>query len=96
MTVALKNLGPKSIRWLAAADIHSTEELRALGPVEAYRRVKRAGFKPSLNLLYAMAAGLRDEHWAKLSDEEKMRLELQADFKDDLAKLTNKPTRHAK
>ena len=34
---------------------YKQEDLRKIGAVEAYRRVKVAGFKPTLNLLYSMA-----------------------------------------
>ena len=32
-------------------------------------RVKRAGFKPTLNLLYAIEGALQDCHWQEISDE---------------------------
>ena len=37
-----------------------------MGPVVAYLRVQHRGFKPSLNLLYALAGALTGCHWTRL------------------------------
>lgn len=50
----LPNLGPKSQAMLAAAGITSLAQLRQLGAVAAYSRVRRSGAKASLNLLLAL------------------------------------------
>ena len=42
-------------------------------------KVKRAGFKPSLNLLYALEGALADCHWADLPDGRKAALLLAAE-----------------
>ena len=49
-------------------------ELSRVGPVLAYRLVKEKQPKASLNLLWALAAGLLDVDWRELTDEEKERL----------------------
>lgn len=67
----LRNLGPKSAVMLAEAGIRTVAELRLLGAVKAYRRVKA---KASLNLLWAIAAGLEDRDWRDLDEEEKASL----------------------
>ncbi len=67
----LRNLGPKSARLLAQSGVRTIAELRLLGPAKAYRRVKD---KASLNLLWAIAAGLEDRDWRDLSAEEKKSL----------------------
>lgn len=67
----LRNLGPKSARLLAEAGIRTIAELRLLGAVKAYRRVEG---KASLNLLWAIAAGLEDRDWRDLTPEEKSSL----------------------
>ena len=51
MTVKLKNLGKRSQEMLAAAGIESEAQLRAKGSAAAFLAVRRAGYKPSLNLL---------------------------------------------
>jgi hypothetical protein len=75
----IRNVGPKSAAWLRQIGIRTEEDLRNLGAVEAYRRVKLAGFKPTLNLLYSMAGAEDDCHWTQLSDERKAALVLASD-----------------
>lgn len=66
MTTGLRNIGPKSAAWLRQVGLRSREELEQAGPVEAFMRVRRAGFKPTLNLLYALEGALQDCHWQAL------------------------------
>ncbi len=61
--VKLRNIGPKSAAWLRQVGLRTREDLAAVGALEAFMRVKRAGFKPSLNLLYALEGALPDCHW---------------------------------
>jgi hypothetical protein len=75
----LKNLGPVSTRWLASVGIHRRADLIRLGPVEAFLRVKAAGHKPSLNLLWALAGAERGLRWNKLSEDERHKLLLELD-----------------
>ncbi len=75
---ALRNLGPKSAMMLAEAGIGSLDELRELGAVKAYLRVKALRPKgASLNLLWALAAGLEDRDWRDITPEEKTSLRLE-------------------
>jgi DNA transformation protein len=71
---ALRKLGPKSGRWLREAGITTIAELKRLGPVVAFRLVKQRQPKASLNLLWAMAAGLKGEDWRELTEAMKKRL----------------------
>ncbi len=64
---SLPNLGPKSSQWLRQVGIASIAELERLGPVLAYRLVKQRQPRTSLNLLWALAAGLEGEDWRKLT-----------------------------
>ena len=43
-------------------------------PVGAYMKVRRAGFKPSLNLLYALEGALLDCHWQEVPDARRQAL----------------------
>jgi DNA transformation protein and related proteins len=70
----IRNVGPKSAAWLRQVGVRTTEDLARVGPIEAFLKVKRAGFRPSLNLLYAMAGALADCHWADLPEERKQEL----------------------
>ena len=58
----LRNIGPKSAAWLRQVGLRTHQDLAAIGPLEAFMRVRRAGFKPSLNLLYAIEGALLDCH----------------------------------
>ena len=70
----LRNLGPASAAWLRDAGIMTISDLTRLGPVPAYWLLKQRQPKASLNLLWALAAGLLDRDWKELTDEEKERL----------------------
>jgi DNA transformation protein len=75
----LAGLGPKSEAWLREVGINSEEELRAIGAVAAYRRLKH--WNPrlvSLNALYALHAALNGLHWRLVDDETKARLRAEA------------------
>jgi hypothetical protein len=72
--VKIRNVGPKSAAWLRQVGVRTTEDLARIGPVEVFLKVKRAGFRPSLNLLYSMAGALADCHWADLPEEQKQAL----------------------
>jgi hypothetical protein len=74
----LRNLGSTSAAWLREAGIGTITELSRMGSVAAYRLVKSRQPKTSLNLLWALAAGLLDVDWRELSDREKERLRLEA------------------
>jgi len=68
----LRNLGPKSARMLAEAGIDSVEELARIGAVDAWRRARFVhGGRVSLNLLWALHAGLAGRDWRALTAEEK-------------------------
>ncbi|MDX1968550.1 MAG: TfoX/Sxy family protein [Planctomycetaceae bacterium] len=71
---SLPNLGPQSGQWLRDAKITTIAELERLGPVAAYRLVKHRQPTASLNLLWALAAGLRGQDWRQLSDTSKQQL----------------------
>jgi len=75
----MRNIGPKSAAWLRQVGLRTAEDLAEAGPVEAFMRVKRAGFKPSLNLLYALEGALCDCHWQEVPDERRTQLVEQAE-----------------
>ncbi|MBS0514166.1 MAG: TfoX/Sxy family protein [Proteobacteria bacterium] len=73
-TGKIRNVGPKSAAWLRQVGVRTQDDLTRLGAVEAFMKVKRAGFRPSLNLLYALEGALADCHWADLPEERKAAL----------------------
>lgn len=79
---ALRCLGPVSVKLLAEADIDTVGDLKELGPAEAYLRVSFAHPKKiSLNLLYAMHAGLIDMSWPSIT------LEMREAWKQEVEEL---------
>ena len=72
----LLNLGPKSSVWLAAAGIHTRAELERLGPIEACRRIRRAGHPVSVLLAYAIEGGLMGCHWTAIPPGFKQQLKV--------------------
>lgn len=67
----IRNVGPKSAAWLRQVGVRTAEDLFRIGPVDVFLKVKRAGFRPSLNLLYSLAGAIDDCHWTDLSTERK-------------------------
>jgi DNA transformation protein and related proteins len=70
----LLNLGPTSATWLRETGIRTISDLERLGPVAAYKLVKQRQPQASLNLLWALEAGLMGKDWRELSDADKKRL----------------------
>jgi hypothetical protein len=70
----IRNVGPKGAAWLRQVGVRTQDDLVKIGPVDAFMKVKRAGFRPSLNLLYALAGAIENRHWAELPDEHKRAL----------------------
>lgn len=64
---------------LAKASIFDRPQLENLGAIAAYLQVKESGQNVSLNLLYAIHAGLLERHWLDLSSDERLRLQLNLD-----------------
>ena len=75
----MRNLGPQMQRMLAEIDVHDDADLRKLGAVEAWHRL-RFVFERRVNLtaLYAMYGALEDKSWLAVSPEEKAQLKKSA------------------
>ncbi|MEO0343689.1 MAG: TfoX/Sxy family DNA transformation protein [Pseudomonadota bacterium] len=70
----IRNLGPSSNESYDKAGIHSEEELRRLGPDQAYFRVLQAGTRPHFVAYYAMVMGLQGRPWNDCHGPEKAQL----------------------
>jgi DNA transformation protein len=70
----LPNLGPKSQDMLAAVHIKTVAQLRKLGAVAAYARVKQQDPRASLNLLWALEGALTDLPWQVVAREHRTSL----------------------
>jgi len=75
----LLNVGPKSAAWLRQIGIRTREQLLETGALAAFVRIKRAGFRPGLNLLYALEGAIRDCHWRDVPEARRSELLAQAD-----------------
>jgi DNA transformation protein and related proteins len=71
---AAANLGPKSAQWLVASGIASLAELRRLGSVAAFARVRRQQPKASLNLLWALEGAISGLPWQTVAREHRTSL----------------------
>ena len=72
----LRNLGPVSAEMLREIDVKSAEELRDMGAVEAYRRLRFVfGARANQNLFFALLGALEGRDWRDFSrGEENARL----------------------
>lgn len=96
MSEKIPNIGPKTQAQLRQIGIRTHEDLARHGVVETFVRLKRAGFKPSLNALYALEGALSNRHWTSLSPDEKNALVVEANARLDAlkqAKVTVMPVR---
>lgn len=75
----LRNLGPTSASWMREVGITTNAELQRLGPAVAYQMVKQKQATASLNLLWALTAGILDRDWRDLSEEEKKKLRVEVE-----------------
>lgn len=76
---SLPSLGPAADKAYARAGIHSAEEIRALGPDEAYRRLIAAGEPPHFIWYYVLVMSLQGRPWNDCQGDEKKRLRLRFD-----------------
>lgn len=70
----LRNLGPASAAMLLDAGIRTPTQLRQLGAVRAFDRVRQLDPKASLNLLWAIEGALSDRPWQQVADEDRASL----------------------
>ena len=71
----IKNMGPKSRVWLHEIGINTLEDLKTIGAVEAYRRLKIAfPTEITLNMLWGLQAAILNISWKNLTPEMKAEL----------------------
>lgn len=76
---SIRNLGPASDAAFARAGIASADELRALGPDIAYRRLLDSGTRPHFIGYYALVMGLHGRPWNDCQGAEKAALRARFD-----------------
>ncbi len=62
----LKNIGKVTERWLNEIGVFSESELRGLGAVKAYRKIRAKEQGATVNLLFALQGALMGVHWSRL------------------------------
>lgn len=84
---ALKGLGPKSEQDLIEVGIASADDLKRIGPIPAFLKLKAQHPKVSINFLYALVGAVKGEHWLKIARDEKSHLLSQLEGYDALQKV---------
>ena len=80
----LKNIGPKSAKWLREAGFETLADLEKAGPVLTYKILQHRVKGINLLMLYAIYGALHDKHWNSLSPEEKETLKSAAEEPMDI------------
>jgi len=80
----LKNLGAASVNILRAVGVTSYRDLKQLGSVEIYRRIRRRGINVSKVMLYAMEGALLDVQWKQLDPATKAQLAREAEEESEV------------
>ncbi|MGQ0764197.1 MAG: TfoX/Sxy family protein [Gemmatimonadota bacterium] len=73
----LRNVGPTIARRLREIGIQTSGELRSIGAVNAYARIRARNpgkTIPVCYYLYSLEGALRDQHWDALSSKVKQHL----------------------
>jgi DNA transformation protein len=84
---SLPGIGPVTQERLEEANIRTISDLKAIGSVEAYRRLKfMLPRHVSLNALYGLEAALRGCHWLDLPRDVKASLQKEASLIDEASR----------
>ncbi|MGD9582458.1 MAG: TfoX/Sxy family protein [Lysobacterales bacterium] len=79
----IRNIGPKSAAWLRQVGIRSEADIKQAGALAVFMKVRKAGFRPSLNLLYALEGAVQGCHWTALGEQRKSELVLEVNAIED-------------
>lgn len=71
---SIRNLGPAYEQACAKAGIRSAQQLRDIGPDEAYTRLLQAGSRPHFIGYYVLVMGLQGRPWNDCKGDEKKAL----------------------
>jgi len=64
--------GLKSDQWLNKTGIYSLDNLKAVGAISAFIKLKQdTSMKPSLNMLYGMVAAIENRDWRDVAKQSK-------------------------
>jgi DNA transformation protein and related proteins len=73
----LANLGPQTARWLEEVGIQTRADLERAGSVRVFKKLRAAGFEPSLEVVWALEGALLDVRGDRLPAEVRERLRRQ-------------------
>lgn len=76
---SIRNLGPATDAVYAKAGIYTADEIRDLGPDEAYFKLLQAGSRPHFIAYYALVMGLQGRPWNDCQGSEKEKLRIKFD-----------------
>ena len=79
----LTGIGGVSAAWLHAAGIHTRSDLERRGAARAYLEVRKAGFRPTRNLLWALQGAVMDLDWRLVPDAVKEQIDGEVDTLTD-------------
>ncbi|MEN1726848.1 MAG: TfoX/Sxy family protein [Pseudomonadota bacterium] len=84
----MRGLGPKTESILKEIGINSPEELRALGAMRTFLRLKaHQGKRPSLAFLYALVGAIEDRDWLEVARDDRRRLLVELDGIESMESL---------
>lgn len=88
----LPGLARKSEEALARVSIYTVDDLRAIGPVMAFYRLRllaREGGKsgPSLNFLYALVGAVNNMNWLEVARTQREQLLAELDSLEQMERL---------
>lgn len=63
----MRNIGPVTRRCLSEIDIHTLDDLRQVGAIEAHRFLVAKGHPENRNLLYALIGAETDRDWREIA-----------------------------
>jgi len=83
----LPGLGPKTEGYLQSVGINTPADLKELGAVEAFIRMKKEGvIQSNLNFLYALVAAVENRSWLDIARNERESLMMSLEGYDELEK----------
>ena len=84
----MKGIGPKSEKCLYEIGIKTPEELKKVGAVRAFIKLRNeCSIKPSLNFLYALVGALEGQDWRVIAKKEKSRLLMELEGHRELEEI---------
>jgi len=87
----IENLGASTIHILASVGIKQLCQLKQVGAVAAYNRIRKRGIRTSKVLLYSLYGAIEGIKWQDLTKRDKARLIFEADEQFPLEKSIARP-----